>query len=156
MNKNNKPTLLTIQGEIIGKQREPNEWLKRIRHLPRVSDEKLLVVDDNETIVELLGAILKNEGIVEGASNGEEALRKINDKYYTAIISDVNMPVMDGIEFYNKAVEIHPDIKNRFLFFTTSTEPEHLSFFEKNGLNYLMKPSSIKVLRKAVMDIMAR
>jgi two-component SAPR family response regulator len=63
---------------------------------------------------------------------------------------------MDGIEFYNKAVEIHPDIKNRFLFFTTSTEPKHLSFFEKNGLNYLMKPSSIKVLRKAVKNIIAK
>jgi two-component SAPR family response regulator len=66
------------------------------------------------------------------------------------------MIAMNGIEFYNKAVERFPDIKKRFLFFTSSTEPEHISFFEKNGLSFLIKPSPIDILRKAVIDILIR
>jgi CheY-like chemotaxis protein len=142
--------------DFIERQPESDEWLKRIRQLPRVGDQKVLIVDDDKMVAELIGGILKNECIAEVASNGEDALQKINDEHYAAIISDVNMPVMNGIEFYSKVVERYPDIKNSFLFFTTSTEPEHLSFFEKNGLSYLIKPSPINVLRKAIIDILIR
>jgi CheY-like chemotaxis protein len=139
----------------IERQPESDEWLKRIKRLPKVGDEKVLVVDDYQMVVELLKAML-NECIVEGASNGEEALQKINDKYYAAIITDVNMPVMNGIEFYNRAIERYPDIKKRFLFFTTAIEPEHLSFFKDNNLRYIIKPSPINVLRKTIIDILIR
>lgn len=75
-------------------------------------------------------------------------------KYYRAIISDIRMPVMDGVEFYNKAVEAYPGIKNRFLFYTAFAENEYKSFFEKNNLRYLSKPSGIKDIKHVVTDIL--
>jgi CheY-like chemotaxis protein len=144
-----------LMENFIERQPESDEWLKRIKRLPKVGDEKVLVVDDYQMVVELLKAMF-NECIVEGAANGEDALQRINDTYYAVIITEVRMIAMNGIEFYNKAVERFPDIKKRFLFFTSSTEPEHISFFEKNGLSFLIKPSPIDILRKAVIDILIR
>lgn len=143
--------------DFIGKQPESDKWLKRIRHLPKRTSKKTLVVDDNENIVTLLRAILKDICIVDGVSNGDEALRKINNKYYEAIISDVNMQAMNGIELYNVVIDSFPVIvKERFLFFMTPTDLGLLSFFEENGITCLMKPAPINGLRQAVMHIMAR
>jgi YesN/AraC family two-component response regulator len=45
---------------------------------------------------------------VETAKNGAEVFKKVRAGYYSAIISDVEMPLMNGIEFYKKAREISP------------------------------------------------
>lgn len=132
------------------------EFLKRVRSLPAIWREKILVVDDDKMIVDLLQAILIEEGDIETAENGEKGLKKIGEKYFAAIISDVDMPVMNGIEFYNKAVEMYPNIKERFLFFTSSYDNDRLSFFRKNDLRYLQKPSSINDIVKAIVEILGR
>lgn len=132
------------------------EFLKMVRSLPAIWREKILVVDDDKMIVDLLQAILIEEGDIETAANGEKGLKKIGEKYFAAIISDVDMPVMNGIEFYNKAVEMYPNIKERFLFFTSSFDDDRLSFFRKNDLRYLQKPSSINDIVKAIVEILGR
>lgn len=133
-----------------------SEKLQKMRKLPRILEEKILVVDDEPVIVDMLVAILEDEDIVDSASNGEKALKKLSDKNYSAIISDVNMPFMDGIEFYKKAVEKYPYIKNRFLFFTASFDSEVLDFFRQNKIKYLPKPSSITDIKKALFEIISR
>jgi CheY-like chemotaxis protein len=140
----------------IESQPESNEFLERIIHLPNVLEEKILVVNYYEVVVNLLEDILKIEGIIERASNGHEALEKVSDKYYSVIITDVNMPVMNGIELYNKAVERYPNIKERFLFILASLDEKHLSFFRENNLRYFIKPVPANDIRKAVIDIMNR
>lgn len=135
---------------------EFGKFIEKIRHIPKAWEERLLVVDDSEAIVELLKTILSEEGTVEGAADGEEAIKKVGEKYFAAIITDVDMPHMGGIEFYNMAVKKYPNIWDRIIFFTCFDDKDHISFFKKNNLKYLIKPSPINEIKKAVISIMNR
>jgi CheY-like chemotaxis protein len=137
-------------------QPESNQLLDRIRSMPKVFEEKILLVNYYDVTLKLLEDILKIEGITVRASNGYEALEKIGKEYYAVIITDVNMPVMNGIELYNKAIERFPNIKERFLFMSTSFDEEHLSFFRENNLRYFKKPVPANDIRNAVIDILNR
>jgi CheY-like chemotaxis protein len=135
---------------------EFSQFLKRIQLLSRVWQEKILVVEDDKILANLLAAILEDEGAVETAANGEEGLKKVGEKYFAAIVTDVDMPVMDGIEFYKKAIKLYPNIKGRFLFFTGLSVEERLAFFRTNNLKYLMKPSPIADIKKAVINVIGQ
>src|SRR5688500_14318353 len=64
---------------------------------------RILVVDDDPTIVRLLEVNLKLEGYeVTSASNGREALESIASQRPDMVICDVMMPVMDGVEVVRK------------------------------------------------------
>jgi len=68
---------------------------------------KVLIVDDEEVIRELLVAFLEMEGYeIFTASNGEEGLRRFHEEKPDLIVSDVMMPVMDGYEFCRRVREI--------------------------------------------------
>ncbi len=113
-------------------------------------DRFLLVVEDDYKLVNLLKALLESKGVVDIACNGKEALELFNSKYYDATISDIDMPEMNGIDFYNRIKQINPGIKDRFLFFTGLITPEREAFFMENGVDYLQKPASIKVIIGAI------
>ncbi len=129
-------------------------YLKDIDKLPDIWEEKILVVDDDETVSDVLKALLADDGAVETASNGYEGLKKISSKYYAAIVTDFEMPQMDGVEFYKNSTETYPNIKDRFLFFTGSFDPELLEFFMENKIKHIKKPASIRAIRAAVRDIL--
>lgn len=129
--------------------------LDRITNLLNIWEEKILIVDDEQAIVDVMEAILSTEGMIEKAANGREALEKLRGKYYAAIISDVNMPVMDGLDFYKRAVELYPSINKRFLFFTGRLDEKQVEFFEINNLQYIQKPSSLKDIRSKVVAILS-
>ena len=66
----------------------------------RSSDTKynVLVVDDNESVREVLTIMLSRRGYrCESASNGTEAMRKVKESTFDAVIADLQMPEMDGI-----------------------------------------------------------
>ena len=74
--------------------------------------KKLLVIDDEENMRHMLTAILKrHKYLVQTASNGQEALSLIRDKgeQYDFILCDIKMPVMDGMEFLRKTMEVAAD-----------------------------------------------
>lgn len=130
------------------------ELLKNINKLPDASSDRILIVDDESTNVDLIKAVVSKLGRIDTANNGEEALKKIRLKYFSAIVLDVDMPGMNGIEFYTKAVEMIPVIKERFLFIIDEFDADRLTFFRDNNLAYLMKPLPISEIRKAVKDMM--
>lgn len=66
----------------------------------------ILVVDDEENLRHMLHVLLSRQGyLVELATNGEEALQMSLNNEYDFILSDIKMPVMDGVEFLAKALE---------------------------------------------------
>lgn len=71
----------------------------------------ILVVDDSTSIRQVVGISLRGAGyeVIE-ASHGQDALSKMTGQKIHLIISDVNMPVMDGISFL-KEVKNHPRYK---------------------------------------------
>jgi len=73
--------------------------------------DKILVVDDEETIRNLVQRILQSKGYdVETATNGNEALSKVEKLDIGVMILDMNMPVMSGMETLQQATTRWPDI----------------------------------------------
>ncbi len=122
--------------------------------LPSVWETSILVVDDSPPIVEMLASVLGMDAEVETAQDGKEGFEKTSRKYFDLIISDLNMPVMNGIEFYTQAVRQDPTAAERFLFFTADPRSEDLAFFERNEITFLLKPSTINEIRRAVREVL--
>ncbi|HEX8089395.1 MAG TPA: response regulator, partial [Blastocatellia bacterium] len=72
--------------------------------------EKILVVDDERSMRDLLELVLKREGyVVHKAENGTRALELVRQNVYDLIISDVKMPDINGIELLSRVREISPE-----------------------------------------------
>src|SRR5690606_988915 len=71
----------------------------------------VLVVDDNNDMVKYLVRILGRYYAVRTASNGKEALERINNHAPDLVISDIMMPVMDGVEMLRQ-IKSSPDTRN--------------------------------------------
>jgi len=129
--------------------------LERFRSLPAVWRDKILIVDDEPVILTLLKALFEEEWSVETATNGRDALDKLRYSYYDVIVSDVNMHTMDGLTFYMEAKKIWPEIGKRFLFYSALVG-KYPDFFKENNLSFMMKPSTIKELKKTVLSVAHR
>lgn len=140
----------------LGAKPEFAKYLDAIRKILSIWEERILVVDDEPIIADVLTAILGDEGNIDIAVNGEDALKKLGNAYYAAIVTDIDMPVMTGIEFYREASERYPNVKGRFLFFTGALDEERVSFFKQNNIKYLRKPSMMSDIKKAIVDILNR
>jgi CheY-like chemotaxis protein len=97
--------------------------------------------------------LLNRSGNIDIAHNGKDALEMMGNKYYKLIISDIDMPVMDGMSFYSEAVRRYPAANHKFLFMTGDLTPERQTFLKDNQLKYLTKPMNISALRKEAAKI---
>ena len=71
---------------------------------------RVLVVDDEESLVETLTVLLKREGFgVISALSGHEAIEKLDDKP-DVVLTDIRMPKVSGIDVLAEARERHPDV----------------------------------------------
>ena len=80
-----------------------------VRHCftPRQKRNKVLVVDDSTLILKTTSRMLRKEGfVVETAQNGEDALNMMLSDEYLFILSDIQMPVMDGLEMAKRIREV--------------------------------------------------
>ena len=130
------------------------EVLNKIKKLPPIWVENILIVDDEKMITEIYKAVLNRSGNIDIAHNGREAMALIEKKFYKLIISDIDMPVMDGFSLFRAAVKVFPEVKKRFLFMTGNLSCERHSFFSENSVSCLQKPVEITVLRKEAEKIL--
>ncbi len=117
---------------------------------------KILIVDDDATTRKLLGLFLKAKGYeVAYAENGLDGLEKIGTAEPNLIISDLNMPFMDGIEFV-KTVRADPArAELPILMVTTEGDPEERERAMAAGVNgYLIKPVSADVVTQNIRHIL--
>ena len=135
---------------------EGRNHLHIVKRLPRVWKEQILIIDDELPISEFLRKLFSDIGQVETAANGRDGLAKVKEKYFDVIISDVKMPVMDGIEFYQAAAAIDPQIGQRIVFFTGTPDQAHIEFFRAKQLRYLIKPAPIREIVRKVAEIMPK
>lgn len=112
---------------------------------------KILVVDDDETMREICTEVLRSEGYdVSTATNGWEALGLIGLNW-DIIVSDVNMPGLDGVGFYRAAVSRLPEISGRFIFMSG----DHNSARVIEGMNcrLVRKPFKVRDLLDVVSSV---
>jgi len=120
-------------------------------------DFRILVVDDEKSLVLLASRILKKEGYkVQGAYSGPEALAIIKNFAPNLIISDLKMPEMSGIDLLKKVKKDAPEID--FIILTAYASVENAVEAMKCGaLDYLIKPlKNPDELRLAVEKVLER
>lgn len=119
---------------------------------------KILLVDDEPDILEIVGYNLKNEGYqVYTAENGEEALKKAKKKKPDLIILDVMMPVMDGIEACEKMRKL-PELDGTVITFLTARGEDYsmIAGFDVGADDYITKPVKPRVLVSKVKSLLRR
>ena len=112
------------------------------------SDIKILLVDDEPDILEIVGYNLKNEGyLVYTASNGVEALKSAKKITPNLILLDIMMPEMDGIETCEKIRTIK-SLENTLIAFLTARNEDYsqVAGFEAGADDYITKPFVILLL----------
>jgi PAS domain S-box-containing protein len=102
----------------------------------------ILVVDDEIEVGRLLADLLAVDAHqVETASNGAEALEKLEERDYDLILSDLRMPRLDGPGLYREVERRHPALLSRFIFITGDTlNAETRGFLEQVTVPSLHKP----------------
>lgn len=126
--------------------------------MTQAQPKKILIVDDEEAIRLLCAEFLAGATfIAETAVNGLDAMDKLRASAFDAVVLDINMPGLDGIDFYNRAIRKHEGLRDKFLFITGDLfgEIETLSLFAHREKNVLKKPFSKQQLIEALKLIVA-
>ena len=119
---------------------------------------KILIVDDDPDIIEILTYNLSNEGYnVKSAVNGVEALKKAKKYIPDIILLDVMMPEMDGIEACSNLREIESLSKSMIIFLSARGEDfTQIAAFDAGADDYINKPVKPKILLKKISSISRR
>jgi len=115
-----------------------------------------MVVDDCQTTRKLLGHYLKSCGYsVVFAENGIDALEKLGSENVNFILTDLNMPYMDGLELV-KSIRSHPDLSHiPILMITTENNHEERKKALDYGANgYVVKPVTGAVIAEHIKYIL--
>jgi len=121
-------------------------------------DIKILLVDDEPDILEIIGYNLKSEGYqVITAENGVVGVQKAKKEKPHLIILDVMMPKMDGIEACEQIRKL-PDLNETIITFLTARGEDYsqLAGFDAGADDYITKPIKPKVLISKVKALLRR
>lgn len=121
-------------------------------------DIKILLVDDEKDILEIVGYNLSQEGYqISTASNGREAIAKAKKELPQLIILDVMMPEMDGIEACENIRKI-PELQDTIITFLTARSEDYsqVAGFDAGADDYIAKPIKPKVLVSKVKALLRR
>jgi len=112
-----------------------------------------MVVDDEQSIRIMLRRVLSDwQYEVNEAKNGTEALNKMNKEKYTAILLDLRMPEMNGLQVIEKMVEM--DINTPVIMMSAyGTVPEAVEAIKLGAMDYLVKPFDLDELKMTLERI---
>ncbi len=119
---------------------------------------KILVVDDDKTTRKLLSLYLKGKGYeIVTAENGLEAMEKAGIENVNLVVTDMNMPYMDGIEL-TKNLKNDPAMSNLpvIMVTTEADEDERKKAVEAGVDDYLIKPASADQINDSIKRILKK
>lgn len=117
-----------------------------------VADAKILVVDDELLVRQVLTRALNDEGYeVEAVTSANDALDRLDSQDYDLVLLDVKMPGMNGIEFYENMQKTNPASAEKVLFITGDVMGmDTNSYFSTNNVPYITKPFNIDKLKSEI------
>ncbi|MCC6933974.1 MAG: response regulator [Deltaproteobacteria bacterium] len=119
----------------------------------------ILIVDDSNIVRKVLIKTLNIAGLpinqIVEAKNGQQALDLLKDNWIDLIFLDINMPIMNGMEFMQHIRESHDYDETPIIIVSTegSKERQH-ELFDKNIKAYLRKPITPKMLANKINKIL--
>ncbi len=124
-----------------------------------LEDRIILIVDDMDSMRGFLKAILRDCGYkyIYEASDGLEALNLVQSRYVDLIISDWNMPKMDGLEFLQTIRSDNKQKDTLFLMVTSESEKENVvKAIQSRVDGYVIKPFTPQIVEKQVVATFAK
>ena len=123
--------------------------------VPAAADQRaprILVVDDERSLRELLAIVLKREGYdVVLAENGRAAVAALEQGSFDLLISDIKMPDMTGVDVLRAAKRMDPDILGIMVTAFASTETA-IEAMRLGACDYLSKPFDVDLLKMKVRE----
>ncbi|MEC9282946.1 MAG: response regulator [Bdellovibrionota bacterium] len=116
---------------------------------------KVLIVDDSQVVLSFHKAMLEQNGYeTECAINGFEALERFSTEKFDLIITDVNMPKMDGYQFTEEVRKQDAEIP--IIMVTTESQPHDREKGLDAGVDlFLVKPLKLDILKESLEDLVA-
>jgi len=124
---------------------------------PSPVDRRILVVDDERMIAELLCRVIEQLGHkADLAHDGHEALSMAEQAEYDMVITDVRMPRVNGIELYRELTTRQPDLARNVVFTTGDLiDAETADFLAQVDAPVLPKPFEIQTVRQAILQTLS-
>src|ERR1043166_7133889 len=116
----------------------------------------VLLVGDNAAMREALARSLARRGCrVTTATTGVEALAKLREHSFNAVITDLNAPERGGLWLWRQTMMLRPELRGRFVMIASEPlpEPRSLALFLETE-QFLVKPLSLDALWRQVQDIL--
>jgi CheY-like chemotaxis protein len=123
--------------------------------LPFVGEDRFLVVEDHGSLRRLMASLLARRGAVDTASEGHEGLERLREHFHNGIVTDIQMPGMDGLEFYRRAVEYDSRLQGRFLFCAGDMTRTSENYLRGHNLPFLQKPFGLGQFQDAIDGILS-
>ncbi len=107
-----------------------------------MSETRILVVDDDPAIRDLLREVLEGAGYaVDTAPDAESALGLVRETIYAAALFDFDLPDMDGVMLHRKIREMDPELASATVFMSGMLQKEeHLEYYHAASGGFLAKP----------------
>ena len=117
----------------------------------------ILVVDDEESILQIVRETLDQQGFkVDVARNGESALKCLSQRSYDLALCDWKMPGLNGQQVYERLLVTHPALKDRIIFITGDViNDQTRKFLQQEHKVCLSKPFSLEQFREAIEKALA-
>ncbi|MGV3523524.1 MAG: response regulator transcription factor [Candidatus Sericytochromatia bacterium] len=117
---------------------------------------KILVIDDEPDVLVLVERILTEENYqVQTAETAEDALQKLEEDLPTIVVADINLPGMNGLDFFKLVKNRHPQIPFVFLSGLTD-EFDKVLGLELGAEDYITKPFSVREFKARVKVVLRR
>jgi len=113
---------------------------------------RILIVDDDESIREVLTAILRDEGyIVEAVDTGEKAIQATQQKFYNLALIDIRLPDMEGTKLLTEMKDTVPKMV-KIIITGYPTLQNAIEAVNKGADGYIVKPINIEEILKIIRE----
>ena len=113
----------------------------------------ILVVDDEDNLRDVLVEVLRRDGHeVDSAVDGAEGLRRVEERRYDLVVTDLRMPGLEGPALYRALRARYPEQPPRVIFMSANTGiDEYASFLAETG-----EPFNLADMRQVVMQVLSQ